>query len=208
MIDPSDSDITSTTSRRCPCDTLAFICYSKPIPRLPFSVCSLPLMHIQPGVTQISSSSPPSLIQHISSRYFATPKLSKQLTNPINATVINPNMTSEATHWYNHLATKKKYKPVALKVQPVIGELPDCFKIIRNILGDPLSQLPILDPNPPPFSPCGHYTQEYKDIFDKLNPGFLLPEERKLIHHFMMIHQDAFAWDDSEWGHFREDFHL
>ena len=82
------------------------------------------------------------------------------------------------------------------------------FRIIRNILGDPLSQLPILNPNPPPFSPCGCYTQECKDIFDKLNPGFLLPEECKLIHHFMMIHQDAFAWDNLEWGHFREDFFL
>ena len=58
-------------------------------------------MHKQPGVVQTSSSSPPSLIQHISSRYFATPKLSKQLTDSINATVISPNMTLEATHWYN-----------------------------------------------------------------------------------------------------------
>ena len=193
MIDPSDSDISSTMSQRYPCDTLAFTCYSNPIPRLPFSICSLPLMHKQPGVVQTSSSSLPSLIQHISSQYFATPKLLKQPTDSINAIVISPNTTSEATHQYNHLGTKKKYKPVDLKVQPVIRELPDRFWIIRNILGDPLSQLPILNPNPPPFSPCGHYTQECKDIFDKLNPGFLLPEERKLINHFMMIHQDAFA---------------
>ena len=98
MIDPSDSDIASTTSQYYPCDTLAFTCYSDPIPSLPFSVCSLPPMHKQPGVVQTSSSSPPSLIQHISSRYFATPKLSKQLTDSINATVISPNMTLEATH--------------------------------------------------------------------------------------------------------------
>jgi hypothetical protein len=39
-----------------------------------------------------------------------------------------------------------------------------------------------------------------------MNPGFLLPAERALIHHFMTLHQDAFAWDDSERGHFREDF--
>ena len=148
MIDPSDSDIASTTSQCHPCDTLAFTCYSNPIPRLPFSICSLPLTHKQPGVVQTSGSSLPSLIQHISSRYFATPKLSKQLTDSINATVISPNTTSEAAHQYNHLATKKKYKPVALKVWPVIGELPDRFQIIRNILGDPLSQLPILNPNP------------------------------------------------------------
>ena len=208
MIDPSDSDIASTTSWCHPCNTLAFTCYSNPIPRLPFSICSLPRMHKQPSVIETSNSSLPSLIQHISSRYFTTPKLSKQLTDSINATVISPNTTLEAAHWYNHLTTKKKYKPVALNVQPMIGELPDCFWIIRNILGDPLSQLPILNPNPPPFSPCGRYTQECKDIFNKLNPGFLIPEERKLIHHFMMIHQDAFAWDDSEQGHFREDFFL
>ena len=208
MIDPSNSDIASTMSWCYPYDTLAFTCYSDPIPRLPFSICSLPRTRKQPSVIQTSSSSPPSLIQHISSRYFTTPKLSKQPTDSINAMVISPNTTLEATHQYNHLATKKKYKPVALKVQPVIRELPDHFRIIRNILSNPLLQLPILNPNPPPFSPCGRYTQERKDIFDKLNPGFLLPEECKLIHHFMMIHQDAFAWDNSEQGHFREDFFL
>jgi hypothetical protein len=44
------------------------------------------------------------------------------------------------------------------------------------------------------------------ELFDKNNAGFLLPEERKLLHHFMMLHQDAFAWNDTERGHFREDF--
>ena len=101
--------------------------------------------------------------------------------------------------------TKKKYKPVALKVRPVLAELPDKFRIIRNIIGDPLAGLPILDPNPGPFKPCGRYTEEQKEIFDK-NAGFLLEEERKLLHHFMMLHQDAFAWNDTEQGHFREDF--
>ena len=104
-----------------------------------------------------------------------------------------------------HIA-KKKYKPVALKVRPVIGELPDKFRIVRNIIGDPLANLPVLDPNPPVFSPCGRYTQERMEIFDKNNEGFLLTEERKLLHHFMMMHQDAFAWNDTERGHFREDF--
>ena len=35
-----------------------------------------------------------------------------------------------------HLCTKKKYKPVALKIKPVIGELPDKFRIIWEIKGD------------------------------------------------------------------------
>ena len=36
--------------------------------------------------------------------------------------------------------------------------------------------------------------------------NFLLPEERKLMHHFMMEQNMGFAWDDSERGRFREDF--
>jgi integrase-like protein/reverse transcriptase-like protein len=100
----------------------------------------------------------------------------------------------------------KKYKPVALKVRPIIGELPEKFRIVRKIIGDPLEHLPVLNPNPPPFTPCGRYTQERKEIFDKNNAGFLLPAERELLHHFMMLHQDAFAWNDTERGHFREDF--
>jgi hypothetical protein len=101
---------------------------------------------------------------------------------------------------------KKKYKPVALKVRPVVGELPEKYRIIRNIVGDPLAELPILDPNPPDYKPCGRYTADRKALFDKNNPGFLLDEERKLLHYFMMLHQDAFAWNDTERGHFREDF--
>lgn len=101
---------------------------------------------------------------------------------------------------------KKKYKPVALKVKPVVGQLPDKYRIVRNIIGDPLANLPVLSPKPPAFKPCGRYTQERMEMFDKANPGFLLEEERKLLHYFMMVHQDAFAWNDTERGHFREDF--
>jgi len=102
--------------------------------------------------------------------------------------------------------SKKKYKPVALKVRPIIGELPDKYRIIRNIIGDPLANLPTLNPRPIAFKPCGRYTQERMELFDKINAGFLLKEERALMHHFMMLHQDAFAWNDTERGHFREDF--
>ena len=134
---------------------------------------------------------------------------------PLN-TIIPPNKayispTTEADKptdepIFMKLATKKKYKPVALKVKPVIGELPDKFRIVRRITGDPLQNLPMLPTNPPPFTPTGRYTQERKDLFDKLNPGFLLPAERALMHYFMMAHQDGFAWETSERGHFREDF--
>ena len=100
-----------------------------------------------------------------------------------------------------------KYKPVALKTRPVVQELPAEFRIKREILGDPLAEMPKLSPNPPDFVPTGRYTQERKDHFDIVHGGdFLLPEERKLIHHFMMLQNQGFAWEDSERGRFREDF--
>jgi hypothetical protein len=58
------------------------------------------------------------------------------------------------------LSAKKKYKPVAKKVHPVIGELPEKFRIERKIIGNPLNNLPILNPNPPPFTPTDRYTLE------------------------------------------------
>lgn len=51
------------------------------------------------------------------------------------------------------LKTKKKYKPVALKVNPTPTELPQHFRIVRNHVGDPLENMPTLDPNPKPFEP-------------------------------------------------------
>jgi hypothetical protein len=55
---------------------------------------------------------------------------------------------------------KRKYKPVTQKICPIIAELPDKFRIVRNIMGDPLADLPTLSPNPPPFQPTGRYTAE------------------------------------------------
>ena len=142
--------------------------------------------------------------------------LHEPITTQYSST-IGPSTTFSVSHFTENdklpdeeiflkLAVKKKYKPVALKVKPVIGELPDKFRIIRQIIGDPLQNLPVLPTNPPPFTPTGRYTQERKDLFDKLNPGFLLPAERDLMHYFMMAHEDGFAWETSERGHFREDF--
>ena len=78
--------------------------------------------------------------------------------------------------------------------------------MVRNIIGDLLAKLPILDLNLPAYKPCGRYTQDRMELFNKNNKGFLLDEEHKLLHYFMMVHQDAFTWNDTERGHFREDF--
>ena len=66
--------------------------------------------------------------------------------------------------------------------------------------------MPILPFHPLPFHPNGRFTQARREIFDKNNVGFLLPAEQDLLHHFMSVHESAFAWEDSERGHFREDF--
>ena len=86
-------------------------------------------------------------------------------------------------------------------------DLPERFRIVRNIIGDPLENLPTLPKHPEPFRPSGRYTLERKTYIDNAHPGdFLWPVERDLMHQFMMIHQDGFAWDDSERGHFKEEF--
>ena len=101
----------------------------------------------------------------------------------------------------------KKYKPVAQKVRPVYQDLPEEYRIKRNITGDPLKDLPTLPVRPPDFTPTGRYTQERKEIIDKIHDeGFLQPEEEKLMHYFMMVHNPNFAWDDSERGTFKEEF--
>ena len=54
----------------------------------------------------------------------------------------------------------KKYKPVALKVKPIYSDLPEKFRIKRDIKGDPLIDMPELKPISPEFTPTGRYTQE------------------------------------------------
>jgi hypothetical protein len=76
----------------------------------------------------------------------------------------SPSTTSPSDHHTPYtdlfLSAKKKYKPVAKKVCPVIGELPEKFRIECKIIGNPLDDLPTLNPKPPPFKPSDRYTLE------------------------------------------------
>jgi hypothetical protein len=72
---------------------------------------------------------------------------------------------------------KKKYKPVAQKVKPVIAELPRKYRIVREIIGDPLADMLCLDLNPPPFQPTGRYTEEHRAKIDQNHQSFLWPKE-------------------------------
>jgi len=103
----------------------------------------------------------------------------------------------------------KKYKPVALKVKPVLGTLPERFRIIRDIRGDPLKDLPILPERPPDFIPKGRYTAERKEKLNMTHgSGFLWPEERKLMHWMIAEQNQAFTWEDPERGRFKEEYFL
>src|SRR6202040_58515 len=101
---------------------------------------------------------------------------------------------------------KKKYKPVALKMRPILAELPDKFCIIRNIIGDPLADMPTLSPNPPPFQPTNRYTANCRDALHKVPCNFLTPNKLALMDHFMPVQNKGFAWTDTEGRHFRTDF--
>ena len=100
------------------------------------------------------------------------------------------------------VSSGKKYKPVDKKVRPVYGTLPEEFRVVRNIKGDPLAGIPSLSPVPPEFQPKGRYTQQRMEDFDKAHPGFWWPEERKLMHHLMAEQNEAFAWTETERGKF------
>jgi len=104
------------------------------------------------------------------------------------------------------VVARKKYKPVALKVRPVIAELPERYRIHRHIKGDPLQGIPTLNLTPPQFSPTGRYTLERRDEVDKNHGDFLWDEERALMHDFMCQQNRAFAWNNTEKGRFRPDF--
>jgi hypothetical protein len=154
---------------------------------------------------------------HLSSAIISTLYLeaSDQFHVPKNASMVfTPMQTTSSTSFPSYVtsinftyltfaATKKKYKPVAQKVWPVIAELPDHFRIIRNIVGDPLTDMPKLNPHPPPFAPSLRYSLEQKAIIDKNHPSdFLWPEERNLMHDFIHNHETAFAWNENERGSF------
>ena len=59
--------------------------------------------------------------------------------------------------------------------------------------------MPELLIKPPGFEPTGRYTLEQKEKIDNCHEGdFLWEEERKLMHLFMMLQNEGFAWEDQE----------
>ncbi len=103
------------------------------------------------------------------------------------------------------LKTKKKYKPVAMKVRPIAGTLPQHFCIMRNHAGDPLEGMPELSKNPGLFVPTGRYMEERCARLRMEHASWLQPAELNLLDDLMCKQNEAFTWDNSERGSFRRD---
>ena len=146
----------------------------------------------------LQASIPLTLIPQAGSQIYAFPTSDAVYPNQIQHSDSPTIATFETTLKRKGVVTKKKYKPVAQKVKSVIAELPDRFRIVRHIIGDPLEHMPTLNPNPPPFTPTGRYTHERRAAVKKKHEGFLWPAEHNLMHHFMCQQNQAFAWEDSE----------
>ncbi len=103
---------------------------------------------------------------------------------------------------------KRSTKKVNQHVKPVPTTLPEEFRIYpRDYWRPPLADIPILSTHPPDFHPTGRYTQENHDLIEENHPGdFLWPDERKLMHHFMMLQESGFAWDESAEGEIQRRF--
>ena len=101
----------------------------------------------------------------------------------------------------------KKYKPVALKVKPVLGTLPERFRITKEIIGDLLKNMSRLPERPPEFQTKGHYNLDYKEKLDIVHlSGFLWPKERKPMYWLVAEQNEAFAWDNTKREKFKEEF--
>ena len=108
---------------------------------------------------------------------FLTPNSSVK-DAPVTAQSCTPSIAFENAKPPTVIFAGKKYKPVALKIHPIETELPSHFRIIREIKGDPLENLPQLLTCLANFIPTGRYTAECKEQFNKVHDtGFLLPEE-------------------------------
>jgi hypothetical protein len=88
----------------------------------------------------------------------------------------------------------------------VPATLPEEFRIVHHFPPDPLEDMPKLNPNPGELRAGERYTLDRAREMEINKDGFLLPAEEKLVHEVILNHEMAFAWDETERGHFREDY--
>jgi len=116
------------------------------------------------------------------------------------------NIDSPRTNGTERTIESLGYKKVANKTRPIATTLPEEFRIVRRIPSDPLANLPILTTHPPDFEPGERYTKERKEAMPVNKDGFLWPEEEKLVHYLIKVHESAFAWNENEKGKFSDEY--
>ena len=99
-----------------------------------------------------------------------------------------------------------KYKKVAQKVRPQCMIMPEHMKTRRQFPNDPLQNLPRLPYHPPKFIPSAKITQERMDELAIEEHEELLPEERKLLQHILLLNERSIAFNEEERGTFKRSY--
>ncbi|KAJ4473448.1 hypothetical protein C8J55DRAFT_433710, partial [Lentinula edodes] len=145
--------------------TYAYFTYDAPTFES-FTLCS--------AISAAERAHPPSPIHLNKSQTLLQQKLHSSPPKNCTQEIPNKNIFTFETF----AATKKRYKPVEQRTQPVPATLPEKFRVVRHFPSDPLEHLPTLNPTPPPFVPTGRYTQERKEFIDSVHDHeFLWPQE-------------------------------
>ncbi|TFY51017.1 hypothetical protein EVG20_g11208 [Dentipellis fragilis] len=87
-----------------------------------------------------------------------------------------------------------------------LPSLPEQFRVVRRIPEDPLLSLTALPTHPSDFTPGARLTQERLNVMDLNKHDFLWPEELKLVQHVLRINEMVLAWNESEKGHFHDNY--
>ena len=99
-----------------------------------------------------------------------------------------------------------KYKKVDQKIRPVPMLIPEHMKARRKFPSKPLQNLPSLPYYPPEFRPTSKITEERMTDLGIDLRSELLPEEKKLLKHVLVVNQRSIAFAEQERGTFRRDY--
>ena len=99
-----------------------------------------------------------------------------------------------------------KYKRVDQKVRPVCMITPESMKTHRQFPYDPLLNLPKLPHHPPTFLPSAKITTERMAGLAIEDHDELLPEERKLLQHVILLNERSIAFTEDERGTFKQSY--
>lgn len=93
-----------------------------------------------------------------------------------------------------------KYKPVAKKIRPVPGVMPDEARTIRQFPSDPLEGYQPPELNPPPFTDGRRVTRKRLEEANLFKDGFLWPEEIRLAEYVLRRREMSLAFGEEEKG--------